>query len=55
VLLSLCLADVKRVISSNHFSCIYHPFIHQISNLFMCEPSTVQYELFIQVIVEDSW
>ena len=27
--------DVKRVISSDHSSCIYHPFIHWIINLFM--------------------
>jgi hypothetical protein len=29
------LVDVKRVHSSNHSSCIYHPFIHRIINLFM--------------------
>jgi hypothetical protein len=27
VLLILCLTDVKRVISSDHSSCSYHPFI----------------------------
>jgi hypothetical protein len=27
--------DVKRVISSDHSSCIYHPFIHQTINLIM--------------------
>jgi hypothetical protein len=28
VLFILCLIDVKRVISSDHSSCIYHPFTH---------------------------
>jgi hypothetical protein len=31
-LLILYLIDVKRVISSDHSSCIYHPFTHRISN-----------------------
>ncbi len=53
VLLILCLTDVKRAISSDHSSCIYHPFTHRIIN-YLCEPCTVRYELFIQVVY-DSW
>ena len=34
VLFILCLIDVKRAISSNHSSCIYHPFTYRIINLF---------------------
>ncbi len=42
VLFILCLILVKRVVSSNHSSCIYHPFIHQISNL-LCVSHVMSY------------
>ena len=54
VLFILCLINVKRVVSFDHSSCIYHMFIYWISSLFMCEPSTVCYELFIQVVTDES-
>ncbi len=38
----------------DHSSYIYHPFIYWISNL-LYEPCTVHYELFIPVVVDESW
>jgi hypothetical protein len=35
VLFILCYSDVKRVISSHLFSCIYCPFIHWIINFYV--------------------
>ena len=33
MLFILCLIDVKRAVSCNHSSCIYHPFTYRIINL----------------------
>ncbi len=35
VIFLIYLHDVKRVISSDHSSCSYHPFTHRIINLFI--------------------
>jgi hypothetical protein len=54
VLFILCLIDVKRVISSDHSSCIYHQFTYQIINLLSVSHVQCDMSYLSPAVVDDS-